>query len=84
MTIKQVVRFFRDDISSRQGNGVSKEHYIEVHEIKHCSNQHISGIFNSIYDALSRFDGEKSRSLAPEAAKESYVITDDLWKVFDK
>ena len=32
--------------------------------------QHISGIFNSICDALSRFDQEKFRSLAPEAAEE--------------
>ena len=46
--------------------------------------QHISGIFNSICDALSRFDQEKFRSLAPEAAEEPCVIPDHLWKVFDQ
>ena len=41
--------------------------------------QHISGIFNSICDALFLFDQEKFRSLAPEAAEEPCVISDQSY-----
>ena len=46
--------------------------------------QHIRGIFNSVCDALSRFDQERFRRLAPEAAEEPATIPDHLWQVFNQ
>ncbi|MES9880226.1 MAG: reverse transcriptase domain-containing protein [Sedimenticola sp.] len=44
---------------------------------------HVEGIRNVICDALSRFQWDKFRELAPDADKEPYVVPSYLWNIFD-
>ncbi len=46
--------------------------------------EHVSGIDNSITDALSRFQMERFRSLAPDANLEPCNFQTRLWHIFEE
>lgn len=60
---------------------------ITMHCLKHnilIKAQHVFGSKNEICDALSRFQWERFRTLAPEADSEQCQIPNHLWEIFSQ